>query len=347
MSDATQRAFWETANEGFLDPDPAHDLLHLDAVAAQPHPALTETQYFGFNIPEENLQGLAYMWLHPNLKTVSGGAYVWTGIKEHNFECELFDFVNYMDSGDVFHNDLLDYTLENSYHVETLEPLKRHRIRYEDPLRQNSFDIKYEAIMPPMVLSSGLHLEQAMRTTGTVTLRGKEYILTGSYNVRDRSWGALRPEQHTSAPPMGWMTGIYDESFIFGCTAFDTPELSPDSYPGLEIPGGSNVKGGWIYRDGRFTPVVSVRKRTTRNPKTLIPQIIAMELTDAMGRDYDIQGEVVAAAGWRTWHNFEVFICLVRWEHEGQVFYGDLQECQWMEFVRTARRHQSAECDEA
>ena len=334
--DLTTAAFWEKRNEGFAAPDPSQDRLHPETRKTQPGYALTETQYLGFNIPEENVHGLAYMWHHPNLGTVTGGVYAWTGIKQHNFECELFDFVTYQ-SDECLKNDLRDYQLENSYHVNTIEPLKQHRIRYEDAARGNKFDIHYEAIMPPMVQSSGMHIEQAMRTTGSLTLRGKEYKLNGSYTVRDRSWGALRREVHTNAAPLAWMTGIKGEDFVFGCTAFDDPATSPDSYPGLIVPGGTTVKGGWVYQNGEMLPILSATKRVTRDPDTLIPQTVDMVLTDSKGGSYAIKGTVVAAANWRTWHNFETWICQVRWEYNGHVFYGDLQECHWLDFVHAAR----------
>jgi len=335
MAENSSSAFWEKKNESFSAPHPSQDLLHPESRKTVPHYSLTETQYLGFNIPEHNVHGLAYIWHHPNLNTVTGGVYAWRGIKEHNFQCELFDFVTYM-SDDCLKDDLWDYKLENSYHVQTIEPLKRHRIQYDDPARGNKFDIHYEAIMPAMVLSSGQHLEQAMKTSGTITLRGQQYELNG-YTVRDRSWGAQRSERHTNCAPLAWMTGIYNESFIFGCTAFDTPEISPDSHPGLIVPGGHTVKGGWVSKNGELTPILSARKRTTRDPRTLIPQTVEMELVDANGQTYAIKGTIEAAANWRTWHNFDSWICLCRWEYDGKVFYGDFQECHWADFVYAAR----------
>jgi len=335
MEDTTSHPFWEEKNEGFAGFSDACDLLHPELTDPKLGASLTETQYFGFNIPQENVYGLCYIWYHPNLKTLTGGCYAWQGTKTHNLSCELFDFVTYM-SDDCLKNDLWDYKLENSYHVQTIEPLKRHKISYSDPVRRNSFEVSYEAMMPPMVLSTGLHLEQAMRTKGQVTLNGKTYEINGT-TVRDRSWGQMRPEGHKNFPPMAWMTGVLDESFIFGCTAFDTPEISPDSYPGLEVPGGQTTKGGWVYQNGAMVPVISSRKRTTRDPHTLFPQTVELDMVDAKGREYTLKGTITMAANWRTWHNFDSIICLIRWEHEGRVFYGDFQECHWIDFVRLAK----------
>lgn len=335
MSEVADKAFWEEKNVAFSKATPACDMLHPELVKPELGASLTETQYLGFNVPEANVHGLCYIWHHPNLKVVTGGAFAWQGIKKHNFECELFDFVTYM-KDDCLKNDLWDYKLENSYHVTTIEPLKKHRIRYDDPHRKNSIDITLEAIMPPMVLSSGMHLEQAMKTSGQVTLRGKSYPVNG-FTVRDRSWGQKRSEAHTFCPPLAWMTGIVDESFIFGCTAFDTPELTPDNYPGLAVPGGHNVMGGWVYQSGQLVPIVKARKVTRRNQHTQFPEFIDMELVDSSGKTYAIQGTITAAANWRTWHNFDSIICLTRWEYNGKVFYGDTQECHWSEFERLAR----------
>jgi hypothetical protein len=335
MDDTAKHPFWEEKNEGFAGFSAACDLLHPELTKPELGASLTETQYFGFNIPSESVYGLCYIWHHPNLKVVTGGAFAWQGTKPHNLSCELFDFITYM-SDDCLKNDLWDYQLENSYHVRTLEPLRRHEISYSDPARQNSFQVAYEAIMPPMVLSTGLHLEQAMKTSGQVTLRGKTFTIDG-YTVRDRSWGQMRPEGHKNFPPMAWMTGVCDQSFIFGCTAFDTPQISPDTYPGLEIPGGQNTKGGWVYQNGALTPIISARKRTTRNRLTLFPETVELDMTDVNGRLYALKGTITVAANWKTWHNFDSIICLIRWEFDGMTFYGDFQECHWIDFVRLAK----------
>jgi hypothetical protein len=59
-----------------------------------------------------------------------------------------------------------------------------------------------------------------------------------------------------------------------------------------------------------------------------------MTLNDAKGRSFELRGEIIAAADWRTWHNFESVICLTRWECDGLVTHGDVQECQWADYIR-------------
>lgn len=332
MSEITKHPFWESKNVAFSEATPACDLLHPEFRAIEPGASLTETQYLGFNIPEERIHGLCYIWHHPNLGMLTGGAWAWQGIKNHNLQSELFDIVTFM-SDDCLKGDLHEYRLENSYHVNTIEPLKKHRIRYDDPARGNALDIELEAMMPAMVLSTGMHLEQGMKARGWLKLRGKQYEVN-CFTVRDRSWGQLRREGHQAFPPMAWMTCVYNDHFAFGCTAFDNPETDPDWKGLLELPSGQSVKGGWIYQDGELTPVIAAVKKTRRNTVTLFPEGVDMILTDAKGRQFHMRGEIIAAANWRTWHNFESIICLVRWECDGIVSHGDFQECQWADYIR-------------
>ena len=117
-------------------------------------------------MPGQDIHGLCYMWHHPNLGVVTGGAWVWQGIKRHNLQSEIFDIVTYT-SDDCLSNDLHDYTLENGYHVTTLEPLKRHRIRlFRRTSGATRSTSNSKRVMPAMVLSSGKHLEQGMRARG-------------------------------------------------------------------------------------------------------------------------------------------------------------------------------------
>lgn len=331
-TDAHDKAFWETKNESFLTATPDCDLLHPQFTEVNRAPTLTETQYFGFSVPEANIHAAAYLWHHPNLGVVTGGVFAFQGIKSHALQSELFNWTNFMDD-EVLANDLWDYRFENGYHVQTLEPLKRHRLRYVDEARQNAFDLETEALMEPALLQTGMHFEQAMRVRGGLTLRGKTYQVDCT-SVRDRSWGQARSEQHMPTPPMDWMTGVFTDTFAFGCTAYDHPDLNPDWKGQLEVPGGDPAKGGWVYRDGTLIPIVGARKKVQHDHATLQPTTAEMVLTDAAGRDYAIRGEVVAANRHALWPNVNAWLCLIRWEWDGQVCYGDLQQVQWHDYVR-------------
>ncbi|ORA07519.1 DUF7064 domain-containing protein [Mycobacterium arosiense] len=330
-TEAQDQAFWETKNVSFLTATPDCDLLHPQFKELNHSPTLTETHYFGFSVPEENIHAMNYLWHHPNLGVVSGGAWVWQGIKSHALQSELFNWTSFTDE-EMLANDLWDYRFDNGYHVQTIEPLKRHRLRYVDDARQNAFDIETEALMQPMLLATGLHFEQAMRARGELTLRGKTYRVDCAH-VRDRSWGQGRSEQHATMPPITWMTGVFSDTFMFACLAHDHPDLNPDWKGHLEIPGGDPTKGGWIYRDDTLIPIVATRNRVHHDYTTLVPTTVEMVMTDATGRHYELHGEVISANHFPAWLNVDTWICLTRWEYDGHVCHGDLQQMQWHDYI--------------
>jgi len=327
-----KKAFWEAKNTDFLEATDDCDYLHPETRTQEPSPELTETQYLGFNIPEHNIHSLNYMWQHPNLGVVTGGAWAWQGVKSSSLQSEIFDMLIYV-SDDCLGGDLHDFQLPNSYRVRVHKPLHHLQLEYSDPERGNAIDVEYRAMMKPMVMSTGAHFEQGMKTSGVVTLRGKEFEVDG-YTVRDRSWGHARSEQHVNAPPMGWLTCVFNDDFAFSTTAFDSEDTDPEWKGIMTIPGADPVRGGWIYRDGQLTPVVKASKRTWRNEQTLFPERVQMTIADINGDSLDITGTVVAASNWRTWHNFETVICQVRWECNGLVGHGDHQEFLFTDYVR-------------
>jgi hypothetical protein len=333
----TKKAFWEAKNTKFVEPEPQDEFLHPEARQDEPGAGLTETQYIGFNIPEHDIHALCYMWHHPNLGVVSGGAWAWKGIKRGSLSCELFDMLIYVDDA-ALANDLHHFELPNSYQVDVIEPLSRLRIRYSDEPRGNAFDIELDAVAKPMGLETGFHFEQPMKTRGSLTLAGTDYAVD-AYTVRDRSWGQLRHEAHSDLPPIAWMTGVFGPDLMFGTTAFDSEDTDPEWKGVMSVPGGDPLRGGWIYHDGDYVPVVSVSKRTVRNELTLFPEAVELTIADATGYSMDIHGTVTAASNWRAWHNMDSVICLTRWECDGRVGYGDTQDVQLQSYVRQFAAH--------
>ena len=314
----------------------ADELLHPAAKSTLSGDSLTETQYFSVSIPEENIHGLVYCWHRPNLKIVTGGAWIWQGVKRHHLACELFDFRSFM-SDAALANDLSSYRLENGLGVEVVEAAKRFHVTYADEARGNAIDLHYTAATPLVKFGDGAHFEQGMRVQGELSLRGQRYRVDG-LNVRDRTWASERSEISQPIPPVSWMTGAFNENFYFGIVAFDHPDLQPDWAGLFDFPAEKALKSGWIYRDGQLLDVVSCRKLTTHDPVYLFPTEVQVEMVDNQGRTYRIKGTAKAASNWSAWLNCDVVISLFRWECDGLVGHGDLQEARWTDYLQARLR---------
>lgn len=328
--------FYLTQNESLGAAEPYDDLLHRAANAEVTDDSATETQFFSLCVPEERIHAMGYLWYHPKLGMLTGGVWGWQGFKRHNLASEMFDIRAFMHDR-VLAGDLHQYRLDNGYSVQILEPIKRHRMTYADQARGNALDVEFNAIAPPVMYGDGRHFEQAMRVRGELTLRGKRYDVSCT-TVRDRSWGKPRPEIAMSLPPMGWKTGVFGDDFAFVCTAFDEPSLMPEFEDHFPIPGNQPMKGGWVLRDGTVRRLVSCRKRTARDPHTLLPTAVEWEGIDDCQHTYHMKGTAIAANDWSVQPNMRFVIANIRWECEGRIAYGELQEAHWTNFVHRFMR---------
>ena len=329
---SNEKPFFVTPNRGFAAIDESADLLHPQENARVQTDSATETQYFGFSIPEERIHAVTYLWHHPKLRLVSGGLFVWQGIKPVVQYSELFDWRVYM-SDSVLKDDLWDYRFENGYGVKIIEPLKKFHLTYADPTRKNSVDLISEALLPPVMFADGNHFEQAMKVNGELVLRGKRYEID-CYNVRDRSWGKGRPEENMPFPPVSWMSGVFNETFAFNCCAFDQASNNPELKGRFEIPDEGSLIGGWVHRDGKLGRIVSIKKRVERAKNTFLPMKITLNAVDDLDRKLDLQGTLIACAGaFPVWPNAYQHHPLMRWECGGMVGYGDCMEPIWNDYI--------------
>ena len=329
------KAWFATQFEGFGRFTEADDLLHPEQT--KPGDSLTETQYFGFSIPEQNIYCFAYFWLHPNLDVVSGGLFACQGLKRNHMQAELFDIHAYVSRKRVITDDLRSFRFPNGYQVEVLQPGRSMRIRYEDKARSNALDVTATAIMPVAMRGNNKHFEQAMKMEGELLLRGSRHRIDG-YNVRDRSWGELRPEETQALPPMTWMTGTFGDDFAFNCNAFDHPELDPPWAAHFSLPADRAFNDGWVYVDGELLRVKYARKITHRDPATGQPQRHHIEMIDVRDRRYVIEGQITAGLPWAGWPNMITHLNLTRWTCNGREGWGDTQEVQWSDYVSRCTR---------
>lgn len=328
------------AGLGFGEYSDADEQLHGEMNSSIKDPGLTETQFFGFSAPQDNVHGYGYYWHHPVLGTVTGGIQAWQGIKKHHLACEIYDMRAYQ--SDTQLPRVESFKMESGYAVEVKQPFKDIHISYSDPLRNNAVDINFTAVAPPAMLPNCKHFEQPMRSKGTVTLRGKTYSVDG-YNIRDRSWAEVRPESPLSAPPAAWLTCTFNDDFSFNCMISDLPSWGPEWSGVYEINDEQVLKGGWILNKGEYTRVVAAKMRTVRNPETLCPLMHQLEVEDENGERISLEGRVIASSPSGFWSNALIHVSLIRWEclrQDGQslVGWGDSQEAQWTDFVHARLR---------
>ena len=329
--------FFLKKNTGLGTIKPEDDLLHPASFKNVPDDSATETQYFGWSIPEENIHALTYCWWHPNLKVVTGGLFVFQGVKEHLLQAELCDWRTFMSDKAITSGDLHEFRFDNGYGVKILEPNKRFHITYDAPAQKNHVDITAEAVLPAVMFGDGNHFEQTMRMRGKLVLRGKEYKVD-SWSVRDRSWGKPRPETLMPMPPMSWMCATFNETFSFNCTMFDQAKHNPTIAPHLAIPEGKELNSGWVWRDGKLGMIVKADKRVSRVPGGTSPVAIELHFTDEHGREFDVRGRLLAGCPIQPWNNTWMVINLMHWECDGMTGYGDNQEAFWGDYLHTRGR---------
>jgi hypothetical protein len=327
-------AFFMNAHAaGFGAYSDTDDLLHREMNSRVTDPALTETQFLGFSVPEAGIHAVNYLWVHPNLELLTGGVWAWQGFKQHQLAAELFDMRQFMTDEPIRKGDLADYELPMGYRVRVLQPLEKIHIAYDDPARDNSFDVTYTAIMPPAMVASGNHFDQAMRTEGQVTLRGRHHRIDG-YTVRDRSWGEVRSEDPRALPPVHWLTGVFGDDFAVHMMGVEDPSAGPiwrSAFPDAD--GLTAINRGWIWRNGELTGLASSRLTTRWNLDTGHPAGHTLQITDTNGFEMSLVGTITATCSWNTWSNVHMLISLCRWEYDGRVAWGDSQVAAWTDFM--------------
>lgn len=325
--------YWSTQRGLDLQPCvDADDYLHLDLCLAKPHPKVCETQFFGFSVPEAGIHATNYICHHVHQKHIMGGACVFEGVRHHSLSAQLCDLRLYM-TDEPLKNDMHSVTLENGYHTEVIEPMKRHRISYDDPSRGNSFDIEYTALAPAVGMVKTGHFEQLMKTKGHVSLRGKRHAVDG-YTIRNRTWAEVRDEAHVVVPPVGWTACVVDENFAFCCTAHDDPELDPVWKGHFDIAPEKQLLGGWLWRDNEILGLKSISKITRYSGDTLVPESLHFILTDEKDREYEVKGTVKSACPFDIYVSHRTWLCLADVTVNGvQAAQCDFQDMHWHDFL--------------
>lgn len=293
-----------------------------------PVDSLTETWYWNFHVPEAAINCFVYCWVHPTLKVVSSGLFIFKGMKRHHLQCELFEYFDYMSSSVI--GDGSDIKLPNGLRVQVIDPLQKVHLAFEDKVRDTKVDVVLDAVDVPIMRANNKHFEQVMHATGSLRLRGEDYDVD-CYPVRDRSWAEPRPESHNPAPPYTWVTGSFGPEFAFNVGSHDDPDRNPDWIGILDVPK-RIFNDGWVVKNGEQRRVVSSSKITERTRDAQAPIVHHYRFEDDKGDRYEMTGRLIAQTLWGGWSNSLCHIGLVEWDWDGRKGYGESQEVQWNDY---------------
>jgi hypothetical protein len=290
---------------------------------------LVETSYFGFNIPEENINGEIYHWIHPMYGLASGGIFVYQGIRTNQIEATYSNWINYM----PIPEDITDCTYANGLRVRMIRPFEEWQIDYDDAGAGTRLNLRLKAIMPPAFRPNGGHFTQALKTSGELVLRGKRHTIDG-YFTRDRSWGDPRSEEKKDPPPAGWHAAVFSENLAFHDFSFESPELNPElaaRYPGYEA--GKNFLWGYVWKDGQLRGVKTTQTQSRFGIRGVGPTEVHLRIVDELDEVHELHGTVRAALPFAFWPNLPCFFCLTRWTYRGLVGYGETQVGVYEQFA--------------
>jgi hypothetical protein len=278
------------------------------------HPYETETFWASFHHPERKLGGWFYnqvLFNQGGQGICNGGVWVWDGSPAgalHEVRQEGLPLV------DPEHMDLRNVELPNGNHIETLEPLRRYRIRRSDPGAFEA-DLEFEGLRPPhshpigvAPFWKGRHFDQCMHVTGQIVLHG-ETIDIDSYSVRDRSWGP-RPAPRAPGVPRGASRPPRDPAaatrppyspfgigYVFGTQDADEMFLAytlPCIWDGAAR---DYVTTGYLVRDGKYGLLVEGERRCEFDPAHEWMRTIWLDAVDEHGRELSAVGKLVSHHG--------------------------------------------------
>jgi hypothetical protein len=317
-----------TAAEPHPGPRPLGSLVSpADLVFHQPaegDPTWTETNWFGFFVPEATLRGSVYALFRTNLGVVR------VAVSAYSRPCQSVLDLDYVD--DRAHlpippDDLDDYHLANGLHVRMTKPLEEWTVHYEG--RSGTvFDLVLAAHSPPVATAESAvegagpgyavfnrpspgsgaptgHIDQTMWVTGEVRLGDTVHAVDFPSN-RDHSWSPRREWGHN-------LCGNFDEGHFGRDLSFHVQTRNDP----LDV--------------GRVTHGYVVRQGTTLGLKAGVGHYgydgwridrLSYELEDAAGRSYRITGVPVAWTADLLGGSYSV-TAMVRWEWEGAVGWGD------------------------
>lgn len=281
-----------------------------------------ETNWFSWLIPEERMRGHIRAAFRTNLGVVESTAFVFSG-DDPSAGPMGADF-------DAAHNhvpmppqNLNHYDLASGLSVRMVKPMQEWHVRYDGP-NDTVFDLKYEALMPPVLVSeTGVldgnssppikhgHIDQTMAVTGEVLVDGRRHQVAWP-SQRDHSWS---PRPETSSTGYGHAV----------CTNFDSGHFGNDfsflvqtNNDWTDLRRGV-VQSGYLLDHGRLKRLKAGEGRYEFFDNSWTISSIVYDLEDEDGRQHQLIGEPCSFYQLGT----GVRLALVKWRAEDEVGWGE------------------------
>jgi hypothetical protein len=234
----------------------------------------TETYWFSFDQPGEDVSATIYPMFRPNLGICSLGVFVWDPSAHEPWRV-LYGRNHWHLAMPT--TEATDLRLEGlSY--DCLDPLRRYRVAYRDE-GLIDLELEYTALRPPHEagIANGVgHFDQPCRVVGHVVVRHRR-VAIDTVGMRDRTW-SVRPEDRRTATAYTYGHADAHEQFLL-LTRLDGNTGS--------IVGG--VFTGYLVRDGVHAGLVHAARRVVER-RDGYPTRIEVEATDALGRRLEATG---------------------------------------------------------
>jgi hypothetical protein len=291
------------------------------------------------------------------MNLTAGGPVVWDGHGEDIYDCKFWNW----DAGPgqplPEGAEAFDFQLRSGLSVEAVKLWDTYRIGYEG--KGCTLDLTWERIMDPVELKrmethtedpgvvgwvdkkgvSGHdldgyelgHYEQAGRIRGTVEIEG-DLLEVDSYSIRDHSWGPRTLDTwHVSSYP--WAIASENSAFL----TWTTSRVPQDEDPVAGVTRKSIY--GWYVKDGLRGEFVEGEANIVERGPDGRPLREIVDAVDNHGRHLHAEGQAISTLKFTGYNDFFNWWSLGRWEFDGQVAWGELQEVYPF---RVSRRYQQA-----
>jgi hypothetical protein len=271
----------------------------------------TETCWFSFDQPGQNLSATFYPLFRPNLGICSLGIYLWDASEYAPWRLLYRKFLWHLAMPTT---ELTSLELEG-LRYDCLEPEQRFRVRYEDG-DLVTVDLTYEGLRDVWVASEspqGGHTDQPCAVTGTVRL-GDQVLEIDCFGMRDRTWSP-RPDDHKGGGT-GYTYGIgSDQSQFLMLTRLHANE-------GVHIEG---VFRGYLVRDGIAAPMQTASRKVVSRVDAC-PMELEVAGVDELGRSFSATGRRLNTIANQATPGQFAWMSMYEWQTDDGVIHGEDQE---------------------